>query len=422
MLDQKFKADLEEIKADKALTNIKLSTTIDQPALRRVLTDLATFQNGIQDLFRQQKALATQRAGETPGSSAALEIARQEAVLAKQIEASVTKGAAELRDSAASLVQQLTDARNSLLNLKLGNLQFLPLQQQREAVAQLNAEVQKIALSRGIKAVFQGTTEHILKSKQAFVAFYTQLAKGEEKVQDTEEALALTQKIAKRLADYGLAGVFETIDKSIETLASSTAEGATNAKKIADQLFNASEQAANITNSLLALDGATISVNVNYVGTPGLWTGGPTTGGQTYRINELGKEGFLSSSGDLSHINKPRNALWKAPGKGMVIPAHIMSTLDVPTGRVSTGVRPAVTGSGCNGLTKIARAIQAALSQTNKPDSGLQEMAAVQAHQAIQIGKLSRAVTKLADKDWNVNVGVRNTGSTAYLDALNRRM
>lgn len=54
--------------------------------------------------------------------------------------------------------------------------------------------------------------------------------------------------------------------------------------------------------------------------------------------------------------------------------------------------------------------------------SGLSEMASVQAHQAIQIGKLSRAVTKLADKDWNVNVGVRNTGSTAYLDALNRRM
>ena len=180
--------------------------------------------------------------------------------------------------------------------------------------------------------------------------------------------------------------------------------------------------ATGIANTLTALDGTTISINVNYAGTPGLWTGGPTTGGQTYRINELGKEGFLSSSGDLSPINKPRNALWKAPGKGMVIPAHIMSKLDVPTGRVSTGVRPSVAGSSNNGLAKIARAIQVALSQANQPDSGLQEMATVQAHQAQQIGKLSRAVTKLADKDWNVNVGVRNTGSTAYLDALNRRM
>ena len=189
-----------------------------------------------------------------------------------------------------------------------------------------------------------------------------------------------------------------------------------------DNLVDGAQAAQDIVDNLAGLDGKEINVNVNYVGTPGLWTGGPTTGGQTYRINELGKEGFLSSTGTLSPINKPRNALWKAPGKGMVIPAHVMSTLDVPTGRVSTGVRPAVAGSGGNGLAKIARAIQTALSQTNKPDSGLQEMAAVQAHQALQIGKLSRAVTKLADKDWNVNVGVRNTGTTAYLDALNRRM
>jgi hypothetical protein len=197
-------------------------------------------------------------------------------------------------------------------------------------------------------------------------------------------------------------------------------------QKPADGISSSMEDAANfagdLSNKLLALDNTDINIRVGYVGTPGRWAGGPTVGGQTYRINELGKEGFLSSSGDLSPINKPRNALWKAPSKGMVIPAHIMSTLEVPTGRVSTGVRPSVAGSGSNGLTKIARAIQAALSQTNKPDSGLQEMAAVQAHQAIQIGKLSRAVTKLADKDWNVNVGVRNTGSTAYLDALNRRM
>ena len=198
--------------------------------------------------------------------------------------------------------------------------------------------------------------------------------------------------------------------------------GVSAADGISSSLATGVTAAQGIANAITALDGKSININVNYVGQPGLWTGGPTVGGQTYRINELGKEGFLSSTGDLSPINKPRNALWKAPGKGMVIPAHIMSTLDVPTGRVSTGVRPAVTGSSGNGLAKIARAIHAALSQTNKPDSGLQEMAAVQAHQSIQIGKLSRAVTKLADKDWNVNVGVRNTGSTAYLDALNRRM
>jgi len=194
------------------------------------------------------------------------------------------------------------------------------------------------------------------------------------------------------------------------------------AANISGSLANAAEEAQKIVDGFANLDGSSINVRVNYVGQPGLWTGGPTVGGQTYRINELGQEGFLSSSGALSAINKPRNALWKAPGRGTVIPAHIMSSLDIPTGRVSTGVRPAAVGTGGNGMGRLVRAIQNALMQTNKSDPGLQEMASVQAHQAQQIGKLSRAVTKLADKDWNVNVGVRNTGSTAYLDALNRRM
>jgi tape measure domain-containing protein len=220
----------------------------------------------------------------------------------------------------------------------------------------------------------------------------------------------------------GLDDASSNAEDSFDNAATDLATGASAADGLGSSLQDGKTAAEGISNALDSIDGRTVNVNVNYVGQPGLWTGGPTVGGKTYRINELGQEGFLSSSGTLSPINKPRNALWKAPGKGMVIPAHIMSTLDIPTGRVSTGVRPSATGSGGNGLAKVARAIQAALSQTNKPDSGLQEMAAVQAHQAIQIGKLSRAVTKLADKDWNVNVGVRNTGGTAYLDALNRRM
>lgn len=202
----------------------------------------------------------------------------------------------------------------------------------------------------------------------------------------------------------------------------STRDAATAADTFAGNMETTAGWAQSVATTLTNLDGTQVNVNVNYVGQAGLWTGGPTIGGQTYRINELGQEGFLSSTGTLSAINKPRNALWKAPGKGLVIPAHIMSKLDVPTGRVSTGVRPAAMGSSSNGMSRVVRAIQGALMQTSRPDPGMHEMASVQAHQAQQIGKLSRAVTKLADKDWNVNVGVRNTGSTAYLDALNRRM
>ena len=56
-------------------------------------------------------------------------------------------------------------------------------------------------------------------------------------------------------------------------------------------------------------------------------SGGPVTGGSTYTVNELGKEGFLSASGKLSQINVPAWGTWKAPGSGTVIPAHIWKNI-----------------------------------------------------------------------------------------------
>ena len=55
--------------------------------------------------------------------------------------------------------------------------------------------------------------------------------------------------------------------------------------------------------------------------------GGPVSGGSTYQVNELGTEGFLSSSGRLSEIKAPSFGSWKAPGQGTVIPAHLWSEI-----------------------------------------------------------------------------------------------
>ena len=53
------------------------------------------------------------------------------------------------------------------------------------------------------------------------------------------------------------------------------------------------------------------------------FAGGPVSGGSTYTVNELGKEGFLSASGKMSEIKAPSFGSWKAPSSGSVIPAHI---------------------------------------------------------------------------------------------------
>ena len=64
-------------------------------------------------------------------------------------------------------------------------------------------------------------------------------------------------------------------------------------------------------------------------------SGGPVAGGGSYTVNELGREAFLSASGKLSMINAPSWGSWRAPGAGTVIPAHLTSKLDIPSGGVN---------------------------------------------------------------------------------------
>ena len=59
----------------------------------------------------------------------------------------------------------------------------------------------------------------------------------------------------------------------------------------------------------------------------GRWAGGPVSGGQTYTVNEMGKEMFMSKSGSISEIKAPAFGQWRAPSSGDVIPAHIASQI-----------------------------------------------------------------------------------------------
>lgn len=223
-------------------------------------------------------------------------------------------------------------------------------------------------------------------------------------------------------------GSLEGIDTSADQLESGTSnaeqslgEGIQRADGMTSSLANAAAQAQAIADSITSLQGLNVNVNVNSV--PGLWTGGTAMAGTQYRVNELGQEGFLSAAGRLSAINKPKNALWRAPSTGTVIPAHLWSQLDVPSGGLSGIRKPPGMTAGRNGLQRLAGAIQSALSKRDPArDSALQELSAVQAQQALQIGKLSRAVDRFADKKWDVHVGVKSTGNAAYLEMLNHRL
>ena len=76
------------------------------------------------------------------------------------------------------------------------------------------------------------------------------------------------------------------------------------------------------------------------------WTGGPVSAGQTYTVNELGQEAFLSASGKLSMIDAPAFGRWKAPSKGTVINAAATEKLGLPAALEAASVPVQVDPAG----------------------------------------------------------------------------
>jgi len=154
---------------------------------------------------------------------------------------------------------------------------------------------------------------------------------------------------ASRFAN-SIAGL--NLGRQMQVVASETAKAA----RAAQDFFNSLNQASKLPGSR--------------------WTGGPVEAGQSYRINELGQEAFLSA-GRLSLINAPANAIWRAPAPGVVIPAGVTARLR------ERGQLAATPGGSTAGTAELA----------------------------IEVGKLRREVGNLARKDWNVHVQHR-TGPT----------
>jgi tape measure domain-containing protein len=92
---------------------------------------------------------------------------------------------------------------------------------------------------------------------------------------------------------------------------------------------------------------------------PARFAGGPTSGGKTYTVNELGQEAFLSRSGKLSKINAPSWGQWRAPGAGTVIPAHVTAGLDIPSGGINVNAAAPRNASRVDGSGMTAAIMRA---------------------------------------------------------------
>ena len=257
-----------------------------------------------------------------------------------------------------------------------------------------------------------------------------------------------------------LATAFSESVSNSSILTTNTANVATEANRAAtqtDAMYLDIRDSVSVTNTLIGKlnAAATAASRIRIPSSNGKFAGGPVQGGAAYTVNEFGKEMFLSNSGKLSQINAPAWGTWRAPSSGTIIPAHIAAGINIPKSGVKASspgasFSPSSSKKGGSGLGRVVANLLSALSasqnarhsnsdsiqatqalEIGKLSRAVDNLAkkdlnvnsdAIQASQALEIGKLSRAVDKLAKKDWNVNVAVRGSSSTAYLDALNRSM
>lgn len=171
---------------------------------------------------------------------------------------------------------------------------------------------------------------------------------------------------------------------------------------------------------------AIVNIKVNK---QGLWTGGPTTKGTVYKVNELGQEGFMNKFGSIKPIQKPRFGNWRAPSDGFVIPADIFANINQNTPKI--GVKhgnPSANMKNSGSSKTGSKMLSMALTQANNANIAnnrlREEIAVSHAAQTLEIGKLTRAVRQLVDKDWNLDVNIKNSNNKtiAYMNTLNRLM
>lgn len=275
----------------------------------------------------------------------------------------------------------------------------------------------------GIAENLTGVSENAETAGGSFSSISTAAGEAAESVGEIPTSLeGVSETVDGVATSFSEAATYAggVVESGFDTAAESASVAGS---EFSSSLQTASGQADEIFSTLSNIDGLNPTVTVNVVGTQGRFAGGPVDSGSLYRVNELGKEAFLSASGRLSMINKPRNALWRAPSRGTVIPAHLTAGLNIPSNGVNmaSGASRRVSNavSNMSNSASIARAVTQALRASGLLETN-NNAAANQAGQAVQLGKLTHAVNKLVEKDWNVQVNVKNPSSAAYVNMINR--
>lgn len=347
----------------------------------------------------------------------------------------------EVRDAEAAAandrirrLQALTPAEKQLQQIRIASLQSQAAGGGRQGL-EARAALERIQADQQIAAIQE-------QERQKDVQHKAQLVELEKQEADKKKALAEEERKNERAHKEKIRAIeletaelkkrqaseIEAIDQKVLDLQNqvkdATREAAEASGEFTGHLEEGSSVADSIKTKMLEIAKIAASIRIPSVGNA-RFAGGHVTAGGQYTVNEFGKEMFLSSAGKLSEIKARPWGTWTAPSSGTVIPAHVAAGINIPKAGVKIsregGKLLDKTFSGPSAANRALGQMITVINASNNKSTN-SDLAAVQAHQAIEIGKLGRAVSDLASKDWNVNVKVRNTGNAAYLEAINHRM
>jgi hypothetical protein len=108
-------------------------------------------------------------------------------------------------------------------------------------------------------------------------------------------------------------------------------------------------------------------------------------------------------------INSPAWGQWTAPSSGTVIPAHLTKQLDIPSSGINLkNIRKPSAPSRVSGGVGDMALVQS-----------LHRMSTVQHEQATELGRLSRTLDRIEQREWKVDVNI--AGNNPLLNKLRRR-
>ena len=364
--------DTEKEKLDVVKQSVKdyYASQKEEIAMQREAVK-AHFDAEVEDIRRVAQAMKTRHEQEMSDLQARNQ-ARQDAI---QAEITALQGKTPAEEALAQLRKE--EIMDKLKSGDLSEKEKLQLQAQLERMErqkeieekqlQLKAEKENAAKTEAALAEKQKQEQEAIKEaeQEAIAAKKEALAELDQQIKEIEKK----EKEINRLYDKGkesidLQGksfneILDIVERQVDKVNSAKDAYDDAADAVNDMKGNlaaATAEAQRLEKAALAAAAAVKKANSGGGGGPNLFTGGPTMGGKTYTVNELGVEGFMSASGKLSEIKAPAFGQWKAPSSGTVIPAHIWAGIKA---QGAAGGGPVATPGGAMGGSSIAGSIRA---------------------------------------------------------------